>query len=58
MIPRSPTEDLSDYVVSRVESVIARVPGVGETQVMGSGYAMRIWLDPDKLTQYGMTPRT
>src|SRR5512143_1787415 len=54
--PKITNEDLSDYVVSKVESVIARVPGVGETQVMGSGYAIRIWLDPDKLTQYGMTP--
>ena len=54
--PKITNEDLSDYVVSKVESVIARVPGVGETQVLGSGYAMRIWLDPDKLTQYGMTP--
>ncbi len=54
--PKITNEDLTDYVVSRVETVIARVPGVGETQVLGSGYAMRIWLDPDKLTQYGMTP--
>ena len=54
--PEVTQQDLSDYVVSRVESVIARVPGVGEVEVMGSGYAMRIWLDPDKLTQYGMTP--
>jgi len=54
--PKVTMEDLSDYIVSKVESIIARVPGVGETQVMGSGYAMRIWFDPDKLTQYGMTP--
>ncbi len=54
--PKVTNEDLADYVVSRVESVIARVPGVGETQVLGSGYAMRIWLDPDRLTQHGMTP--
>jgi hydrophobe/amphiphile efflux-1 (HAE1) family protein len=48
-------EDLSDYVVTKIETVLARVPGVGETQVFGTGYAMRIWLDPDRLTKYGMT---
>src|SRR5512143_570186 len=47
--------DLSDYLISRVENVLARVPGVGEVEVFGTGYAMRIWLDPDKLTKYGMT---
>jgi HAE1 family hydrophobic/amphiphilic exporter-1 len=47
--------DLGDYVVSQVESVIGRVPGVGEVEVFGTGYSMRIWFDPDKLTQYGMT---
>ena len=54
--PKVTMEDLSDYLVTKVDSVIARVPGVGETQVFGSGYAMRIWLDPDKLTKYEMTP--
>ena len=48
-------EDLSDFVISRVENVLSRVPGVGEVEVFGTGYAMRIWLDPDKLTKYGMT---
>jgi HAE1 family hydrophobic/amphiphilic exporter-1 len=47
--------DLADYVVSQIESVIARVPGVGEVQVFGTGYSMRVWLDPGKLTKYGMT---
>jgi hydrophobe/amphiphile efflux-1 (HAE1) family protein len=47
--------DLNDYALSQVESTIARVPGVGEVEVFGSGYSMRIWLDPDKLTKYGMT---
>jgi len=49
------TEDLNDYAVSQLESPLGRVPGVGEVEVMGSGYSMRIWVDPDKLTQYGMT---
>ena len=47
--------DLNDYVVSKIESVIGRVPGVGEVQVFGTAYSMRVWLDPDKLTKYSMT---
>ncbi|MCG3147312.1 MAG: Multidrug efflux pump subunit AcrB [Verrucomicrobiae bacterium] len=44
--------DLRDYAQSNLEKVLARVPGVGEVQNFGSPYAMRIWLDPDKLTSY------
>lgn len=47
--------DLTDYAISNLEQVIARVPGVGEVSELGSQYAMRIWLDPDKLNQYQMT---
>jgi HAE1 family hydrophobic/amphiphilic exporter-1 len=47
--------DLNDYVVSKIESVIGRVPGVGEVQVFGTAYSMRVWLDPDKLSKYSMT---
>ncbi len=47
--------DLQDYTVSNLEKVLARVPGVGEVQTFGSGYAMRVWLDPDRLTEYGLT---
>ncbi|HQR45432.1 MAG TPA: efflux RND transporter permease subunit [Thermoanaerobaculia bacterium] len=47
--------DLMDYTVSKIESVIGRVPGVGEVQVFGTAYSMRVWLDPDKLTKFGMT---
>ena len=47
--------DLRDYVTSNIDQVVARVPGVGETEVFGSQYAMRIWLDPDKLTSYSLT---
>jgi hydrophobe/amphiphile efflux-1 (HAE1) family protein len=54
--PKVTMEDLSDYIVSRVQNILARVPGVGEVQVFGTGYAMRLWLDPDKLTKYDMTP--
>lgn len=47
--------DLRDYAQSNVEKVLARVPGVGEVQVFGTQYAMRVWLDPDRLTEYGLT---
>src|SRR5690606_9471868 len=48
--------DIADYVASNVLEQVARVPGVGETQLFGSAYAMRIWLDPDRLTAFGLTP--
>ncbi|RAU47079.1 MULTISPECIES: efflux RND transporter permease subunit [unclassified Pseudomonas] len=49
-------EDLSNYIVSNIQDQIARTPGVGDFQVFGSQYAMRIWLDPDKLNNYQLTP--
>jgi len=54
-LPGTKVEDLGDYAVSTVETVLSRVPGVGEVEIMGAGYAMRIWLDPDRLAKYGMT---
>jgi len=48
--------DLSDYVAANIEDVVARVDGVGDVTLFGSQYAMRIWLDPDKLTNYKLTP--
>ncbi len=47
--------DLQDYAQSNLEKVLSRVPGVGEVEVFGNQYAMRIWLNPDKLTDYRMT---
>lgn len=47
--------DLTDYAVSQIQPTLARVPGVGEVEAFGSQYSMRIWLDPDKLTQYNLT---
>ncbi len=47
--------DLQDYATSSLEKVLSRVPGVGEVEIFGSQYAMRIWLNPDKLTNYQMT---
>jgi HAE1 family hydrophobic/amphiphilic exporter-1 len=48
--------DLMDYAISQVQTSIARVPGVGEVEAFAAQYAMRIWLDPHKLTNYSMTP--
>jgi HAE1 family hydrophobic/amphiphilic exporter-1 len=48
-------EDLNDYAATQLQSPLGRVPGVGEIQMMGSPYSMRIWLDPDKLTKFHMT---
>ena len=47
--------DLQDYAQSSLEKALSRVPGVGEVVEFGSQYAMRIWLNPDKLTEYSMT---
>ena len=47
--------DLRDYAQSKLEQVLARAPGVGEVTVFGSQYAMRVWLNPDKLTDYRLT---
>jgi HAE1 family hydrophobic/amphiphilic exporter-1 len=47
--------DLRDYAQSTLEKVLSRVPGVGEVEEFGSQYSMRIWLNPDKLTEYNMT---
>src|SRR5512136_2320326 len=47
--------DLRDYAKSNLEKVLSRVPGVGEVEVFGGYYAMRVWLNPDKLTEFGMT---
>src|SRR5690606_19689645 len=45
-----------NYAVLHVRDQLARIPGVGEVQIWGSGdYAMRIWLDPRKVAQRGMT---
>ena len=48
--------DLSNYVAANVQDAISRVEGVGDTTLFGSQYAMRIWLDPNKLNSFNMTP--
>ncbi|MCC6487217.1 MAG: efflux RND transporter permease subunit [Candidatus Hydrogenedentes bacterium] len=47
--------DLQDYAVSNLERVLSRVPGVGEVEIFGGQYSMRVWINPDKLTEYQMT---
>ena len=49
-------DDLSNYIVSNMQDPISRTEGVGDFQVFGAQYAMRIWLDPLKLNKYNLTP--
>jgi HAE1 family hydrophobic/amphiphilic exporter-1 len=47
---------LSNYAIINLQNPLARLPGVGQVQVLGAGpYSMRIWLDPVKLKAYGLT---
>lgn len=48
--------DLGDYVRSYIYDSISRIDGVGSVQLFGSQYAMRIWLDPNKLTEFNLVP--
>ena len=48
--------EIADYLVSNLQDSIARIEGVGEVQVFGGQYAMRIWLDPTKLEAYNLMP--
>src|SRR6266850_978451 len=48
--------DIANYVVSHIQDPISRIDGVGNFNVFGSQYAMRIWLDPNKLNSYGLAP--
>ncbi len=50
------SEDVSDYIASHVQDPISRTDGVGDYQLFGTQYAMRIWMDPAKLYSYGLTP--
>ncbi len=47
--------DLADYAQANVQKLLARVPGVGEVEVNTYQYAMRVWLDPDKMVDYRLT---
>jgi multidrug efflux pump len=48
--------DISDFMATKMQDPLSRVSGVGQAQVFGSPYAMRIWLDPFKLNSFGLTP--
>ncbi|CAX60859.1 Acriflavine resistance protein B [Erwinia billingiae Eb661] len=48
-------QDISDYVASNVQDPLSRIDGVGEVDAYGSQYAMRIWLDPNKMINYALT---
>jgi len=53
---RMTSADVSDYLVSNLQDQIGRIPGVGDVNVFGSQYAMRIWLDPYKLAAVQLMP--
>ncbi|HVZ70129.1 MAG TPA: efflux RND transporter permease subunit [Rhizomicrobium sp.] len=48
--------DIADFLASKLQDPLSRVPGVGDIRVFGSQYAMRIWLDPNKLQTFHLTP--
>ncbi|WP_424244226.1 multidrug efflux pump [Elusimicrobium posterum] len=50
------SSDVADYLVSNIQEPLSRVDGVGGVTLMGQKYAMRIWLDPDKLRSYNLMP--
>ncbi|NRA72922.1 MAG: efflux RND transporter permease subunit [Gammaproteobacteria bacterium] len=44
--------DISDYVAANIQDQLSRINGIGKVDFFGSQYAMRVWLNPEKLTQY------
>ncbi len=48
--------DVGDYLRSNLADVVGRIDGVGDVQIFGTGYAMRVWLDPTKLEKYNLMP--
>jgi multidrug efflux pump len=48
--------DVSDWLATNIQDDLSRIPGVGDVNVFGSQYAMRIWLDPNKLQSYQLMP--
>ena len=53
---KSEKADIADYLISNLQDSISRIDGVGEVQVFGAQYAMRIWLDPLKLESFNLMP--
>ncbi len=48
-------QDIADYVASNIQDPLSRIDGVGQVDAYGSQYAMRIWLDPNKMINYALT---
>jgi multidrug efflux pump len=48
--------DIANYIVSHLQDPLSRIDGVGNFNVFGTQYAMRIWLDTDKLNSFALTP--
>ncbi|QPT14569.1 multidrug efflux RND transporter permease subunit SdeY [Serratia rubidaea] len=53
--PNMTQDDIADYVASNIKDPISRASGVGEVQLFGAQYAMRVWLDPNKLNNFQLT---
>jgi multidrug efflux pump len=53
---RASSSDIADWLVSNMQDSLARVNGVGSLQIFGGEYAMRIWLDADKLKSFSLMP--
>jgi multidrug efflux pump len=53
---KSSNFDVSDWLTTNMQDDLSRLPGVGDVNVFGSSYAMRIWLDPHKLASYNLMP--
>ncbi|KGQ13810.1 Acriflavine resistance protein B [Beauveria bassiana D1-5] len=49
-------QDIADYVGATIKDPVSRTHGVGDVQLFGAQYAMRIWMDPNKLNNYQLTP--
>ncbi|EBO0186242.1 hydrophobe/amphiphile efflux-1 family RND transporter [Salmonella enterica] len=54
--PKTTQDDISDYVASNIKDSVSRLNGVGDVQLFGAQYAMRIWLDANLLNKYQLTP--
>ncbi|EIX9115240.1 TPA: efflux RND transporter permease subunit [Klebsiella pneumoniae] len=54
--PTTTQDDISDYVASNVKDPVSRLNGVGDVQLFGAQYAMRVWLDGNLLNKYNLTP--
>ena len=53
---KSTNYDVSDWLTTNMQDELSRIPGVGDVNVFGASYAMRIWLDPHRLAGFGLMP--